>query len=135
MTESAQVFSVSRLAYFSIPVALLLVVMLMGISVPGFAWTLVVPLALAWWIRRLKTIVDGQGITAVGTFATTRIPWHDVDGLQFPKWSAVRVVLTDGSSVRLPAVGFADLPAISKASGGRVPDPFAAERDARLAVR
>ena len=134
MTQSPHVFTISKLAYFAVPVALLLVLMLMGISVPGFAWTIVVPLALIWWIRRLKTVVDEQGITAVGTFKTVRIPWHDVNGLRFPKWSPVCVVLNDDSSVRLPSVSFNDVPALAKASGGRVPDPFAAEREARLAA-
>ncbi|GAA2388215.1 MULTISPECIES: PH domain-containing protein [Gordonia] len=135
MSESSKVFSISRIAYFAVPVAFLLVIMLMGISVAGFAWTVIVPIALAWWIHRLRTIVDEQGVTAVGTFGTSRLPWHDVDGIRFPRWGAVRLVARDGSSVRLPAVGFSDLPALSNASGGRIPDPFAAERDARLSAR
>lgn len=133
MSQSPQVFTISRLAYFAAPVTILLSLMLMGISVPWFAWTLVFPFVVIWWIRRLKTTVDEQGITAVSTWKTTRIPWHDVDGLRFPKWSPVCVVLTDGTSVRLPSVTFNDLPSLAKASGGRVPDPFAAEREARLA--
>lgn len=107
--------------------------MLMGISTPWFAWTIVIPAGVAWWIWRLRTTVDAQGITSVTTFTTVRVPWHDVAGLRFPKWSTARVVLNDGSTVRLPAVGFNDLPIIAQASGGRVPDPFAAEREARLA--
>ncbi|WP_139025693.1 PH domain-containing protein [Gordonia neofelifaecis] len=133
MAESSRVFSISRLAYFAVPIGFLLVVMLMGVSVAGFAWTVVVPIALAWWIHRLRTEVDEQGVTAVGTFSTHRLPWHDVDGIRFPRWGAVRLVSHDGTEFRLPAVGFSDLPALSKASGGRIPDPFAAEREARLA--
>ncbi|ALG85412.1 hypothetical protein ACH46_14165 [Gordonia phthalatica] len=135
MSESSKVFAISRLAYFAVPLVLLASVVLMGISVPWFAWTLVFPVVLAWWIHRLRTIVDGQGITAVGTFSTTRIPWPDVDGLRFSRWKAVRVVLTDGSSVSLPSVSFNDLPLLAEVSGGRVPDPFAAERATRLAAR
>ncbi|MBM7366431.1 PH domain-containing protein [Gordonia hydrophobica] len=134
MSESSKVFAISRLAYFAVPLVFLASIVLMGISVPWFAWTLVFPVLLAWWIHRLKTIVDGQGITAVGTRQTTRIPWHDVDGLRFAKWSSARVVLTDGTSVRLPSVGFNDLPLLAQASGGRVPDPFQSEREARLAA-
>ena len=135
MSESSKVFTISRLAYFAVPLVFLGSIVLMGISVPWFAWTLVFPVILAWWIHRLRTVVDAQGLTAVGTFSTTRIPWHDVDGLSFPRWGAVRVVLTDGSSVRLPSVSFNDLPLLAKVSDGRVPDPFAAEREARLAAR
>lgn len=134
MSESSKVFAISRLAYFAVPLVFLAAIVLMGISVPGFAWTLIIPVILAWWIHRLRTIVDEQGLTAVGTFHTTRIPWHDVAGLRFPKWKAVRVELTDGSSVRLPSISFNDLPLLAAASGGRVPDPFAAEREARLAA-
>lgn len=135
MSESSKVFAISRLAYFAVPLVLLASVVLMGISVPWFAWTLLFPVILAWWIHRLRTIADPQGITAVGTISTTRIPWPDVDGLRFPRWGSARVVLVDGTSVRLPSIGFNDLPVLAEVSGGRVPDPFAAEREARLAAR
>ncbi|SKX94335.1 low molecular weight protein antigen 6 [Mycobacteroides abscessus subsp. abscessus] len=35
-------------------------------------------------------------------------------------------MLSDGSRVRLPALMFRDLPLLSAASRGRIPDPYAA---------
>ncbi|WP_051198378.1 PH domain-containing protein [Gordonia shandongensis] len=134
MSATTTDFKISPLAYLVVPLVLLLSFMMMGVSVAGFGWTLIFPIALAWWIHHLRTEVDAQGMTAVGTFSTTRVPWGDVDGLRFPRWSAARAVLTDGTEVPLPSVGFGDLPVLAEISGGRVPDPFAAERETRLAA-
>lgn len=134
MTDTTKVFGISRLAYFVVPLLMVIWLMLMGISAAWFAWTIIIPAIVAWWIWRMRTTVDAQGITSVTAFKTVRVPWHDVAGLRFPKWSTVRVVLNDDSTVRLPAVGFNDLPILAEASCGRVPDPFAAERKARLAA-
>lgn len=126
-------FRISRLSYLTVPMVALVVIMLMAVS-PWFAVLFVVPLALIWWIARVHTSADATGLTAVGLTGSTRLAWGDIAGLRFPKWSAVRAVRPDGGVVRLPGVTFRDLPRLSDASGGRVPDPFAAEREARLAA-
>lgn len=122
-------FRINRTAYFTVPMAALVVVLLVGAS-PWFAFALIVPVLVWLWIRRLRTVVTENGLTSVRMFSTTEIAWSDIAGLQFPKWSSVRAVLTDGSRVRLPAIGFRDLPALSLVSGGRIPDPFEAARSA-----
>ncbi len=132
-SDAPAVFFISRLAYLTVPMVILVVIMLMAVS-PWFAIAFVVPLALIWWIRRVRTVADDDGLTAVHLIGTTRLAWDDVAGLRFPKWSSVRAVRPDGGTVRLPAVTFRDLPRLADASGGRVPDPFAAEREARLAA-
>ncbi|WP_244945742.1 PH domain-containing protein [Gordonia zhaorongruii] len=133
VTDSVFDFKISRLAYFAVLAVVLLVVLLMGGSM-WFAIAFVVPVALVWWIHRLHTRADAEGITATGASGVTSLSWDDVKGLQFPKWSSVRAVTTDGREVRLPAVRFEDVPALSAASGGRLPDPFASEREARAAA-
>lgn len=133
-TGTRAVFTISRLSYLTVLVTVLLAVMMMGVSVPGFAWMLVLPLLQIWWIHRVKTVADEDGLTAVHLFGSQRAGWDEIDGLRFPKWSTVRAVRPDGSTIRLPSVTFADLPTLSAISGGRVPDPFAAERQARLAA-
>ncbi|MCF8589536.1 PH domain-containing protein [Gordonia sp. HY285] len=130
VTDSVFDFKISRLAYAGVLVSVLLVVIMMGGSL-WFGFLAVVPVALVWWINRLHTHVDADGIVAVGTFSEQSVSWDDVAGLRFPKWSSVRAVTVDGDDIRLPAVGFDDVPQLSLASGGRVPDPFAAEREAR----
>lgn len=118
-------FRINRIAYFTVPAVALLAVLMIGAS-PWFAPTLIIPVILAYWIHRLRTVVTEDGLRAVGTFGTTDLRWSDIDGLQFPKWSSVRAVRPDGVRVRLPAIGFRDLPALSVVSGGRIPDPFEA---------
>ncbi|MFT3661666.1 MAG: PH domain-containing protein [Gordonia sp. (in: high G+C Gram-positive bacteria)] len=127
-------FTISRLAYLTVLSTVLAVLVMMAVS-PWFGILFLTLIPQIWWIRRVRTEVDAAGITAVHSFGETRIPWDDVDGLGFPRWSAVRAVRKDGSLVRLPAVSFDDLPVLAEVSGGRVPDPFAAEYEARLAAQ
>ena len=124
---------ISRLAYLTVLVTLIVVVMMMGVSITWFGWTLILPILQIWWIHRVRTVADADGLTAVDTFGSTPLSWDEVAGLRFPKWSAARAVRTDGTAVRLRAVTFADLPVLSAISDGRVPDPYAAEREARRA--
>lgn len=129
----AATFAISRLAYLTVLVTLIVVLMMIGISPAWFGWTVLVPIVQIWWIARVRTEADRNGLEAMRLFGSTRISWDDVAGLRFPKWSAVKAVRPDGGTVSLPAVTFADLPALSAISGGRVPDPYAAAREAALA--
>ncbi|MFT4126741.1 MAG: PH domain-containing protein [Gordonia sp. (in: high G+C Gram-positive bacteria)] len=123
--ELPQTFRLSRLAYFAVPAALLVTVFLAGASLVWLGWTMVAPILLALWIARIKTVVTADGLRAVGTLGTTDLAWSEIDGLQFSRWHPVRAVRTDGRKVRLPALTFGDLPRLSAASAGRIPDPFA----------
>ncbi|GAB10699.1 hypothetical protein GOARA_061_01390 [Gordonia araii NBRC 100433] len=127
------VIRLSGVAYLATIGVLVIALIFAGIDLRYFGWVLLAPVVLILWIRRLRTVVDDDGLTAVRTFRTDRVAWDDLAGLQFPKWSATRAVTTLGDRVPLPAVGFTDLPAIAERSGGRVPDPFAAEEQARNA--
>ena len=132
VTDSTFEFRISRLAYIAVLIVALLVVVMMGASM-WFGFLAVLIAVVVWLIERPRTTVDADGVTARGLFSTDVLAWDDIHGLRFPKWSAVRAVTTDDRAVRLPAVGFVDIPKLSAASGGRLPDPFAAEREARLA--
>ncbi|OPX14566.1 PH domain-containing protein [Gordonia sp. i37] len=129
--ELPQEFKLSKLAYFAVPATLLVVLILAGTNLAWFGWTFAVPVLLAVWIWRIKTVVTEDGLRAVGTFGSREVEWPDIEGLQFSRWGPVRAVLTDGDRVRLPAITFQDMPRLSAASAGRIPDPFAAARDAR----
>ncbi|AZZ81589.1 MULTISPECIES: PH domain-containing protein [Gordonia] len=124
------VFRINRVAYFTVPMVALVVVLLLGASY-WFAFLFVAPVALYMWIHRLRTVVTEDGVRAVGALSTTELPWSEIAGLQFPKWSSVRAVRPDGERVKLPAIGFRDLPVLNVVSKGRIPDPFeaAANRD------
>ncbi|MBT0565451.1 PH domain-containing protein [Williamsia sp. CHRR-6] len=122
------VFRIQRTVYFVVPMMLVTTLVLAGTSLPLLGWTIVLPFVAAFWIHRIRTVVTDDGITAVGTFSTRTIEWSSLAGLSFPRWGSVQAVLTDGSKVRLPAIAFTDLPVLSVASRGRIPDPYAAGR-------
>ncbi|MDY6807408.1 MAG: PH domain-containing protein [Actinomycetota bacterium] len=124
--ELPQTFRIQRLAYFAVPMMFVVTVILAGASLVWLGWTLILPVLLGWWIVRIRTVVTEEGLRAVHTFSTREIAWNEIDGLQFPRWSSVRAVLVNGARVRLPAITFADLPRLSAASRGRIPDPYSA---------
>lgn len=115
---------ISGVAYFAVLMVAIVAVIIAGTNLVYFGWVLLLPVVVALWIRRLRTVITDDGLRAVSTFRTTDVAWTDLDGLQFPKWSSVRAVRTDASYVRLPAIGFADLPLLSLASRGRIPNPY-----------
>ena len=121
-----QVFRIQPLAYFAVPMMFVVTVLLAGASLPWLGWTMILPVLLGLWIWRLRTVVTDDGLEAVGTISTRDIAWAEIKGLQFPRWGAVRAVLINDTKVRLPAISFQDLPRLSAASRGRIPDPFEA---------
>ena len=81
---------------------------------------LLIPIAAAVYIARTRTTVGDTGITVRALFGTRRLPWPQVRGLTVQQRS-VYAVRADGA-VRLPCVRVADLAAVAKASGGRLPE-------------
>jgi hypothetical protein len=78
-----------------------------------------VPIAVAVFIRRSATFVDEDGIRVRALLGSQQLPWRDIRGLAVSGRS-IYAVLADGS-VRLPCVRQADLSTIARASGGRLP--------------
>jgi Bacterial PH domain len=81
---------------------------------------LLVPVLAAVFIRRSATIVDAAGIRVRALFGSRQLSWDDLRGISVDGRS-VYAVLPDGS-LRLPCVRVADLGAVSRASGGRLPE-------------
>jgi phosphatidylserine synthase len=80
---------------------------------------LLVPVAIAVFIRRTATFVSADGIRVRAVLGARRLPWAEIRGLAVSGRS-VYAVLADGS-VRLPCVRQGDLGAVSRASDGRLP--------------
>lgn len=118
-------FRIPRIAYFAAFMMGVTCLVIAGVSLVWFGWTLVIPILLAFWIHRLRTIVTDEGVTAVNLRGRRSATWDEISGLQFPRWFAVRAVLKDKSKIALPAITFRDLPRLSAASRGRIPDPYA----------
>jgi hypothetical protein len=81
---------------------------------------LIIPLLAIVFIARTATIVDGSGVVVRAIFGRRRLAWEDVQGLSLSRRS-VYAVLASGA-IRLPCVRVADLAALSRASGGQLPE-------------
>lgn len=99
-----------------------------------FGWLVVVPVFATVWILRVSTRVDTTGVHVQRLGSGRTVEWAQISGVRFPRRHSGRfghfgtAVLTDSSELRMPCVTFRDLPALSAASDGRIPDPFAAHR-------
>jgi hypothetical protein len=131
-TDSAQdaertrpvVLNISPMAHFAVGFFAL------GLLVPVLAWPvtaplLIIPVLLSALIVRLRTQADDSGVTVRTLVSNRSVRWEDIDGLRFSRGSWGRAQLKDGHQLRLPAVTFATLPALTRASAGRVPNPYA----------
>lgn len=109
------------------------VVLLLLLTLPAFtwpaaaAWLLAVPVLLAVWTERVRTEVSTTGLRVRTLSGSRQIGWDQLKGLRFPHNRWARAELTDGTEVSLPAVHFRQVSILAAASGGRIPDPFAAD--------
>jgi Bacterial PH domain len=85
---------------------------------------LVIPVMLSIAIVRYRTLADDETVTARAFVSSTTVAWTDIDGLRFDKSTWATAQLKNGRELRLPAVTFATLPLLTRASGGRVPNPY-----------
>ncbi|MGB7235727.1 MAG: PH domain-containing protein [Rhodococcus sp. (in: high G+C Gram-positive bacteria)] len=123
---SPQVIRLPRLAL--VGVALLVFgVAFPAISWPAaFGWLFVLPIAVAVWVIRVRTVVGPDGLAMRRVFGSDSVRWDEVRGIHFPDRRWARVVLDDKSEKSLPLVRFELLPLLAAASGGRITDPYAA---------
>ncbi|MFP5020189.1 PH domain-containing protein [Pseudonocardia phyllosphaerae] len=127
----AIVFAHSRL---TIAVVLVVVVGALPLlfSVPFFWVALLLPVAVIAWVLWVRTTVTPQHVQVRSVRGTRSVSWDDVRGLELGRRSSVVAVLAEGTEpaakppatrLTLPAVKVRDLPMVSLASGGRIPDP------------
>uniref|UniRef100_A0A5Q5BI85 Low molecular weight protein antigen 6 (CFP-6) n=2 Tax=unclassified Mycobacterium TaxID=2642494 RepID=A0A5Q5BI85_MYCSS len=89
-----------------------------------FAVLLVIPVVASVFIMRLRTVADRDTVTARNLLGSQTVSWDEIEGLRFSKANWARATRKDGSEMRLPAVTFSNLPQLTAASGGRVPNPY-----------
>ncbi|HZA15997.1 MAG TPA: PH domain-containing protein [Pseudonocardiaceae bacterium] len=100
-------------------------------GVPGLQVLYLVPLGVAIWLVRARTVVDRDTVVAHRVLGSRRIAWSDLHGLRIDDRSRVWAVLHGGEEVGLPAVRARDLPLLATLSGGRLPDPLTAGGERR----
>ncbi|WP_375479404.1 PH domain-containing protein [uncultured Jatrophihabitans sp.] len=81
---------------------------------------LLAPIAAAVFIARTATFADSTGLRVRAAFGSRRLPWDDIRGL-FVRGRSVYAV-SDGGALRLPCVHVTELGALSRTSGGRLPE-------------
>jgi hypothetical protein len=92
-------------------------------SATGWSWRIVlllIPVIAAVFIARTATFASPDGLRVRAAFGSRTLSWNEIRGLSVTG-NAVYAVLDDGA-VRLPCVGTANLAAVAKASGGRLPE-------------
>ena len=94
-----------------------------AVASPWFTLVYLVPLALAVWVVRTRTVVDGEKLVIRRVLTRTELPWSAISALRVADRKWVRAVRTDGGEVVLPTVRTRHLPALALISGGRLPDP------------
>ncbi|MDF2978077.1 MAG: hypothetical protein K0S40_2805 [Actinomycetospora sp.] len=105
------------------------------IAFQGRWWFLLflLPLALAWWLVRTRTVVDADALRVVSAVGSRRLPWSEVATLRVASRGWVRAVRADGSEQTLTGVRARDLGRVAQASGGRItmptPEEIAAARE------
>ncbi|WP_231486681.1 PH domain-containing protein [Candidatus Blastococcus massiliensis] len=88
-----------------------------------FLLALVVPAVLTAWVLRTGFDVGDAGITVRSLTRSRAVPWSELAGIRVGERADLWLVTTGGTEVRLPAVRARDLPAIGRASAGRIPVP------------
>ncbi|AOS65328.1 Bacterial PH domain [Actinoalloteichus hymeniacidonis] len=108
-------------------VALAVCVTPAAFGAPGLQLLYLIPLAILWWVLRRRTMVDSTGIQVRELFSSTRVDWPQVRGLRLGRNSSVHLVHENDAELALPLMRTRDLPLLAALSGGRLPDPTAAD--------
>ncbi|WP_405147858.1 PH domain-containing protein [Nocardia salmonicida] len=126
-TPGVHVIGVPRLAYIGVLV-LAFCVFFPFVGWPVALWPLLLaPVIAVWWVVRTHTTVSEAGLELSSMIGKKKhLDWARVKGISIPKRGYVRARLDDDSEVKLPAVGYDRLRELIEASGGRLPDVFAA---------
>ena len=91
---------------------------------PGLQVLYLLPLILAFWLVRTRTVVGPDTLTVYRMWSTRRIAWSDLAGLRVDEQSRIWAVIHGGNEVGLPALRARHLPVLAVLSGGRLPAPL-----------
>lgn len=121
------VIAVPRLAYIGVLVLAFCVFFPFAGWPAALWWLLLFPVIAVLWLTRTHTTISATGLELSSLFGKRRhLDWSQVKGISIPKRGYVRARLVDDSEVKLPAVSYDRLRELIEASGGRLPDVFAA---------
>ncbi|WP_231390234.1 PH domain-containing protein [Nocardia sp. CNY236] len=116
---------IPRLAFLGVFILLMCVFFAFVGWPAGLWWLLLIPVVVLAWVLRTQTTVSAAGLQLRTLFGSRHLDWAQVNGIRIPRRGYVRVDVTDGTEVKLPAVSYDRLRELVEASDGRIPDPFA----------
>lgn len=119
-------FRVNPMSYIIIAIFLIAIAWPVTAYPLALGWLVLVPAAFAWWVARTRTRLDDEGVHLSSWRSRRSVPWEEVKGVMFPKRGFARLVTLSDESVPMGGVSFHDLPRLSRASGGRIRDPYSA---------
>ena len=102
-------------------------------GIPGLQVLYLVPLGVAIWLVRTRTVVGAETLVVHRVLGSRRVTWSDLQGLRMDDRSRVWAILRGGEEVGLPAVRTRDLPVLAALSRGRLPDPLTSTDEQRAA--
>lgn len=117
-------FRVNPMSYIVIAIFAIAILWPVATYPLALGWLVLLPLAFAWWVARTRTRLDPEGLRLTSWSSTRFVPWGEVRGVMFPKRGFARLVTTGDDSIAMGGVSFHDLPRLSRASGGRIRDPY-----------
>ncbi len=100
-------------------------------GIPGLQVLYLVPLGVAIWLVRTRTVVGAETLVVHRVLSSRRVTWSDLQGLRMDDRSRVWAILRGGEEVGLPAVRTRDLPVLAALSRGRLPDPLTSAGEQR----
>ena len=126
---AARIFRLSPMAYLAVLVLFFCVAPLAftsdgaqgaPVSVGAQTALLAIPVLAALVVARTATVVDAAGLSVRLPFGRRTVQWDEVRGLSVGERAVYAV--TDAGALRLPCVRVSDLAAVSRASGGHLPE-------------
>ena len=140
MTSGATASTGPPVTFRAVPLPALVAVGFVAIGISPIAfqggpWFLLflVPLALAWWVVRTRTVVDADALRVVSALGSRRLAWGEVATLRVAPRGWVHAVRVDEREQALTGVRARDLGRVAQASGGRItmptPEEIAAARE------
>jgi hypothetical protein len=120
-----------RLVFKTPSVALVVVVFLavcestIALALPWFSLLYLIPVGIAVWVLRTRTVIDQDNIVVRRVFSRRVIAWSDVASLRLRDQKWLNAVLADDTEVPLPSVRTRHLPVLALITGGRLADPTA----------
>ena len=78
-------------------------------STPLLLWLLLVPVGAAVWVLRARVLADAEQLEVCNGLGRRTVPWSDVEGLDVPRWTPVRLLLRGGRRLPLTALSRGDV--------------------------